>query len=206
MTIPPGSVIGIVGGGQLGRMLAIAAAQLGYKCHIFDPNERPCAADVAAGFTSAAFGDAEALRAFGAQVDVATYEFENLPVHPLKAIGDKLRPGTRSLAVAQDRAVEKQFIEECGAEVAPWRTVDCIDEVRGAVSDLGLPVVLKTRRYGYDGKGQAWIRSAEDADEAWNAIGESSCDCRGRDRLLGGILGDRRALGGWPPHLLGLAA
>ncbi|HYX45381.1 MAG TPA: 5-(carboxyamino)imidazole ribonucleotide synthase [Sphingomicrobium sp.] len=173
MTIPPGSVIGIVGGGQLGRMLAIAAAQLGYECRIFDPNERPCAADVAAGFTRAAFGDFEALRAFGEEVDVATYEFENLPVQPLKALGKKLRPGTRSLAVAQDRAVEKQFIEDCGAEVASWRTVDSLDDVRGAVRELGLPIVLKTRRYGYDGKGQAWIRSEEEAEGAWAAIGES---------------------------------
>ena len=173
MTVPPGSVIGIVGGGQLGRMLAMAAARLGYKCHIFDPNERPCAADVAAGFTRATFDDADALRAFGERVDVATYEFENLPVHPLKSLGEKLRPGTRSLAVAQDRAVEKQFIEECGAQVAPWRTLDSLDDVRSAIRDLGLPIVLKTRRYGYDGKGQAWIRTAGEADAAWAAIGAS---------------------------------
>jgi 5-(carboxyamino)imidazole ribonucleotide synthase len=171
MTIPPGSVIGIVGGGQLGRMLAIAAANLGYKCHILDPNERPCAADVAARFTRSAFDDAGALRAFKDKVDIATYEFENLPVHPLKELGDKLRPGTRSLAVAQDRAVEKQFIEECRAEVAPWQTVDSPDDVQSAVRDLGLPIVLKTRRYGYDGKGQAWIRSSDEANRAWSTIG-----------------------------------
>ena len=93
MIVPPGSTIGIVGGGQLGRMLAVAAAQLGYKCHIFDPHERPCAADVAAAFTRAAYNDRAALEAFGARVDVATYEFENLPVDPLRVLGDKLRPG-----------------------------------------------------------------------------------------------------------------
>src|SRR5690349_22678755 len=87
--IAPGGSIGIVGGGQLGRMLAIAAAQLGYKCHIFDPRERPCAADVAAKFTRAAYDDVEALRAFAASVDVVTYEFENLPAEPLRAVGDK---------------------------------------------------------------------------------------------------------------------
>src|SRR6476619_1099402 len=172
MTIPPGSVIGIVGGGQLGRMLSVAAAQLGYKCHIFDPHEHPPAADVAAHFTRAAYDDADALEAFGRAVDVATYEFENLPVAPLRALGEKLRPGTRSLAVAQDRAVEKQFIEECGGRVAPWRTVDSIEEVRAAVEQLGCPLVLKTRRYGYDGKGQAWIRSASDIETAWAAIGQ----------------------------------
>ena len=169
--IPPGSTIGIIGGGQLGRMLAMAAAQLGYKCNIFDPHERPCAADVAASFTRAAYVDRPALEAFGAGVDVATYEFENLPVEPLKVLGDKLRPGVKSLAVAQDRAEEKSFIESTGARVAPWRSVASLDDVRSAVSDLGLPIVLKTRRYGYDGKGQAWIRSAGDVEAAWDAIG-----------------------------------
>ena len=168
--IPPGSTIGILGGGQLGRMLSIAAAQLGYRCHIFDPHERPCAAEVAAGFTRAEFDDGAALRAFADEIDVATYEFENLPVAPLKLLGTKLRPGTRSLAVAQDRADEKAFIETTAAGVAPWRAVASLDDVRAAVADLGPPVVLKSRRYGYDGKGQAWIRSADEAKSAWDEI------------------------------------
>ena len=171
MSIVPGSTIGIVGGGQLGRMLAIAAAQLGYKCHIFDPHERPCAADVAAAFTRAAYDDRAALQAFGAQVDVATYEFENLPVDPLRTLEGKLRPGVKSLSVAQDRAVEKQFIEHCGATVAAWRSVDSLADVERSVAELGTPIVLKTRRYGYDGKGQAWIREPGDAGVAWDAIG-----------------------------------
>jgi len=170
--IPPGSIIGIVGGGQLGRMLCVAAAQLGYKCHIFDPHEHPCAADVAADFTRADYGDTEALRAFGAKVDVATYEFENLPVEPLEVLGDKLRPSARSLAVAQDRAREKGFIESCGGRVARWQAVASLDDVRSAVETIGVPLVLKTRRYGYDGKGQAWIRSPDEAEQAWTAIGE----------------------------------
>ena len=170
MIVPPGSTIGIVGGGQLGRMLAVAAAQLGYRCHIFDPHDQPCAADVAAFFTCAEFDDRAALEAFGASVDVATYEFENLAVGPLELLGDKLRPGTKSLAVAQDRAEEKSFIERCGARVAPWRSVANIDDVRSAIDALGTPLVLKTRRYGYDGKGQAWIRSADDAQSAWDRI------------------------------------
>ena len=124
MIIPPGSTIGIIGGGQLGRMLSIAAAQLGYRCHIFDPHERPCATDVAACVTRAGFGDIDALRRFGEQVDVATYEFENLAVRPLDALGEKLRPSTRALAIAQDRAAEKRFIEQCGARVAPWRDLE----------------------------------------------------------------------------------
>jgi 5-(carboxyamino)imidazole ribonucleotide synthase len=172
MSIPPGSTIGIIGGGQLGRMLSVAAAQLGYRCHIFDPHEHPPAAEVAAHFTRAAFDDVEALRRFGESVDVATYEFENLPFEPLGVLGDKLRPGTRSLAVAQDRAHEKEFIENCRDRVAPWRYVSSLDDVKEAIESIGVPLVLKTRRYGYDGKGQAWIRSPAEAKSAWAAIGE----------------------------------
>ena len=172
MTVPPGSTIGIIGGGQLGRMLSAAAAQLGYKCHIFDPHQHTCAADVAASFTCASFDDVKAIQRFADTVDVATYEFENLPVAPLRTLGDKLRPGTRSLAVAQDRAIEKQFIDDCGGRVAPWRQVSSLAEVQSAVEQLGVPVVLKTRRYGYDGKGQAWIRSPDQAEAAWRAIAE----------------------------------
>jgi len=170
--IPPGATVGIIGGGQLGRMLGVAAAQLGYRCHVLDPHERPCAAEVAAQFTRAAFDDAEALVGFAATCDVVTYEFENLAVGPLAALGDKLRPGVRSLAVAQDRAEEKRFIEGTGASVAPWRPVESLDDVRRAVAELGCPLVLKTRRYGYDGKGQAWVRSPEEAAAAWERIGE----------------------------------
>ena len=170
--IAPGATIGIVGGGQLGRMLSVAAARLGYKCHIFDPHEQPCAADVAAFFTRAEYDDAAALERFAAEVDVATYEFENLPVGPLEALGEKLRPSTRSLAVAQDRASEKQFIEGSGGRVAPWRSVSSLDEVEAEVAALGTPLVLKTRRYGYDGKGQAWIRSPGEARSAWESIGQ----------------------------------
>ena len=171
MALAPGSTIGILGGGQLGRMMALAAARIGYRCHILDPHEHPCAAEVSGGFTRAEFDDVEALRRFGETCDVVTYEFENLPVEPLTALGDKLRPGVRSLAIAQDRAEEKSFIEATGARVAPWRSIASAGEVRRAIAELGLPLVLKTRRYGYDGKGQAWIRSAEDAEAAWQAIG-----------------------------------
>jgi 5-(carboxyamino)imidazole ribonucleotide synthase len=170
MTLPPGSTIGIIGGGQLGRMLSVAAAQLGYKCHIFDPHEHPPAADVAAFHTRGAFDDSAALEAFASSVNVATYEFENVPVGPLAILGDKLRPSTTSLAIAQDRATEKEFIESCGARVAPWRAVSSLGEVEAAVADLGLPIVLKTRRYGYDGKGQAWIQSGDDVSNAWTEI------------------------------------
>jgi 5-(carboxyamino)imidazole ribonucleotide synthase len=170
--IPPGSTIGIVGGGQLGRMLAVAAAQLGYKCHIFDPHEHPPAADVAACFTRAEYDDIIALRGFAQTIDVATYEFESLPVEPLEVLGDKLRPSTRSLAIAQDRAREKTFIEGCGARVARWEAVSSLEEVNEAVDRVGIPLVLKTCRYGYDGKGQAWVRAPEQIEEAWRVIAQ----------------------------------
>ena len=172
MIAPPGSTIGIVGGGQLGRMLSIAAAQLGYRTLVFDPHERPCAADVAAGHVRADYGDVGALAKFAAAADVVTYEFENLPVAALATLGDQLRPGVRSLAIAQDRAEEKRFIEQCGARVAPWRAVASLAEVETAAASLQAPLVLKTRRYGYDGKGQAWVHSADEAAAAWAAIGE----------------------------------
>ena len=172
MSLAPGSTIGIVGGGQLGRMMAMAAARLGYRCHIYDPHARPCAAEVAGTFTRAAFDDEAALGAFAAACDVVTYEFENLPVEALASLGNKLRPGPRSLAVAQDRAAEKQFIERCGARVAPWRTVDGEDDIRAALDALGAPILLKTRRLGYDGKGQAWVHVAGEAADAWAAIGQ----------------------------------
>ncbi len=170
--IAPGGMIGIIGGGQLGRMLAMAAAQLGYRCHIFDPHEHPVAADVAAAFTRAAFNDAAALKRFADAVDVVTYEFENLAVAPLAGIAAKLRPSARSLATAQDRAEEKRYLEASGAAVAPWCPVNSLSDIDDAVAALGLPLVLKSRRYGYDGKGQAWVHSAADAAQAWAAIGE----------------------------------
>nr|WP_168067494.1 5-(carboxyamino)imidazole ribonucleotide synthase [Sphingomonas kaistensis] len=169
--IAPGGTIGIIGGGQLGRMLALAAAPLGYKVHVFDPHERPCAADVAAAFTRAEFDDVAALERFAAACDVVTYEFENLPVDPLATIAGKLRPGTASLAIAQDRCAEKAFVEGAGARPAAWRAIEGPDDIAAAVEALGLPLVLKTRRDGYDGKGQAWLRSADDVAAVWDDLG-----------------------------------
>ena len=171
MSLPPGSTIGIIGGGQLGRMMAVAAAQLGYRCHIYDPHEEPCAAEVSGAFSRGAFDNLESLAAFAAQCDIVTYEFENVPVAPLTALGAKLLPGTRSLEVAQDRALEKEFLESAGAEVAPWRRVNSIEDAEQAVAELGLPLVLKTRRFGYDGKGQSWARAAGEVRQAFEALG-----------------------------------
>jgi 5-(carboxyamino)imidazole ribonucleotide synthase len=171
MSLAPGSTIGILGGGQLGRMMALAAARMGYRCHILDPHEQPCAAEVSAECTRAAFDDVEALRRFAEACAVITYEFENVPVEPLGVLGDRLAPGTRSLEIAQDRAAEKRFLERCGARIATWREVDSAEDASAALDALGGPILLKTRRLGYDGKGQAWVRRAEEASEAWEAIG-----------------------------------
>jgi 5-(carboxyamino)imidazole ribonucleotide synthase len=171
--IAPGSTIGIIGGGQLGRMIAIAAAQLGYRCHVFAPDADPPAGDVAAQVTRSPFDDVDALRRFAHDVDVATYEFENLPAACLAELGDKLRPGTASLEIAQDRGAEKRFLEGLGARIAPWRPIDSAEDAREAEAGLGLPLVLKSRRLGYDGKGQAWAREPNSTRDAWDAIGNA---------------------------------
>jgi 5-(carboxyamino)imidazole ribonucleotide synthase len=169
--IGPGSVIGIIGGGQLGKMLALAAARLGYTCHIFAPDEAPCAASVSAAFTRGDYADAEALGRFGDQVDVVTYEFENVPAASLAAIAPRLRPGVASLQIGQERAREKEFIESTGARVGRWVRVDSEGDAQAAEREFGLPLVLKTRRLGYDGKGQAWARETGSTVAAWDRIG-----------------------------------
>ena len=172
MTIPPGSTIGIVGGGQLGRMLAIAAAQLGYKCHIYAPDEAPPAAEVSARFTRGAWDDEEALAAFGRSVDVATYEFENIAAGPLSALSEQvpLYPPQRALEIAQDRVREKSFAQSLGGRPPRFAAVSTGEDLAAAVVEVGTPSVLKTRRFGYDGKGQARIMAPEDAAEAWAAV------------------------------------
>ena len=163
--ILPGSTIGILGGGQLGRMLAMAAAQLGCRCHVYAPEKDSIAAEVSAHFTCADWHDRAALAGFAQACDVVTYEFENVPVDPLAVIPeDRLCPGTRALEVAQDRLREKRFVEELGGRPAPYLPVDADPEVRGAIERVGVPGILKTRREGYDGKGQWRIVSAAEAE------------------------------------------
>ncbi|MGZ8285618.1 MAG: 5-(carboxyamino)imidazole ribonucleotide synthase [Allosphingosinicella sp.] len=172
MRLPPGSTIGIVGGGQLGRMLAMAAARLGYKCHVYAPDEAPPAAEVAGAFTRGAWEDEAALAAFGRSVDVATYEFENIAAAPLAALAAEapLHPPAAALAVAQDRLNEKNFIVRLGGAPAPFRPVGDRSGLDEALAALGVPAVLKTRRFGYDGKGQARIVKPSEAEEAWAAV------------------------------------
>jgi 5-(carboxyamino)imidazole ribonucleotide synthase len=172
MILEPGSTIGIVGGGQLGRMLAVAAARLGYPCHIYAPDEAPPAAEVAARFTRGAWEDEEALAEFGRGVDVATYEFENIAAGPLAALAAQapLHPPAAALAVAQDRLSEKGFVAELGGRPASFRQVDDREGLDEALAAVGTPAVLKTRRFGYDGKGQARIMTASHADGAWESV------------------------------------
>ncbi len=162
--IPPGETIGILGGGQLGRMMAMAAAQLGYRCHVYAPEADAIAAEVCGGFTNAAWDDAAALARFASDCAVITYEFENVPVGPLAALGGvRLQPGPRALKIAQDRLAEKVFVTDLGGRPAPFAAVDSADDLRAAIAAIGMPGILKTRRDGYDGKGQWRIRTPADA-------------------------------------------
>ncbi|MCC5955877.1 MAG: 5-(carboxyamino)imidazole ribonucleotide synthase [Natronohydrobacter sp.] len=167
-----GGVIGILGGGQLGRMLSVAASRLGYRCHIYDPAANPPAGHVAEQVTTAPWHDQAALQAFAAQVDVITFEFENIPTETLDLLEPlrPIHPGRRALAVSQDRLLEKDFLRELGLQTAPYMAVDSAADLAAALAELGTPAILKTRRMGYDGKGQARLDSADDITAAWDAM------------------------------------
>ena len=182
-TVPPGGTIGILGGGQLGRMLALAAAQLGLRTHIYCPEDNAPACAVAAASTTASYTDEKALAAFAAAVDVVTYEFENVPVEAVALLaqaGAVVRPGAKALEKAQDRLHEKDFINEIGADTAAYHAVDDLASLEAGLAAVGRPAILKTRRLGYDGKGQTRLTAAErdlpDAYEkaiafAWAEVG-----------------------------------
>ncbi|WP_342070051.1 5-(carboxyamino)imidazole ribonucleotide synthase [Yoonia algicola] len=166
--LPVGATIGILGGGQLGRMLAVAASRLGLKTHIFEPGANAPAGDVAHRVTTAAYDDAPALTAFGNAVDVITYEFENIPTSALDLL-EKLaaiHPGRRALATSQDRLTEKTFLQDLGLKTAPFADVGNAEDLDAALAAIGTPAILKTRRMGYDGKGQARIMTPDDAAAA----------------------------------------
>ena len=170
--LPPGSTIGILGGGQLGRMSALAAAALGYRCHVFAPEAESPGMQVAAARTVADYTDAAALARFAAAVDVVTFEFENVPAATLDALAPLVpcRPGVAALRIGQDRLAEKAFFESAGIPVGPWRPVHSRAELEAAVAALGLPAVLKTTRLGYDGRGQAVLRQPADLDAAFDRL------------------------------------
>ncbi len=173
--LPPGSIIGIFGGGQLGRMTALAAARLGYRCHVFTPEKDSPCAQVAAGATVAAYDDAAALDDFAAAVHVVTPEFENVPAEALAYLAQRVpvRPGPDVFAIAQDRIKEKTFCNKAGAPTAKFLEVRSGGDVAKAMAELGTPLVLKTARMGYDGKGQVKVEKGADPEAAFKATGAS---------------------------------
>ena len=195
MTEPlqPGQTIGILGGGQLGRMLAMAAARLGFHTHIYEPGAAP-AGEVASRTTTASYDDIDALEAFARAVDVVTYEFENVPADALDRIEALVpfRPNRKALSVSQDRLTEKLFLQDIGLQVAPFAPVeagkpDAAARLAQALAQVGMPAILKTRRLGYDGKGQARIHDTHEAQAALDAMA-------GADAILEGFVSFEREI------------
>ena len=174
LPLAPGSTLGVIGGGQLGRMLALAAARLGFDVAVLEPEAGSPAARVAAHSIVAAYDDPAGLEALARLSDVITFEFENVPaaaVDRLAALGADVAPGARALAVAQDRVAEKTFLNAAGAPTVAFAAVDDAASAAEAVAKIGAPALMKTRREGYDGKGQRWVEHAADAAAVFAALG-----------------------------------
>jgi len=167
------ATIGIIGGGQLGRMLALAAARLGFRCHVFAPSPDSCAFDVVHRVTIADYTDTAALDRFAMDVDVITYEFENIPAETATFLSARkpVLPDPNILATTQDRLIEKNFVQKLGIPTAPFVEISSPDTLKSALEAVGRPAVLKTRRFGYDGKGQVTIRNGTYPATAWREIG-----------------------------------
>jgi 5-(carboxyamino)imidazole ribonucleotide synthase len=177
----PGATIGVMGGGQLGRMFAIAARRMGYHVHIFSPEENGPAAQLADGATVARYDDEEAVTRFSRAVDVLTFEFENIPADTVEwaARDQVVRPRGEILLIAQNRLREKEFLSRAGFPVAPFRRVANADDLTTALKEIGRPAILKGAAFGYDGKGQERIDRETDADAVWAAQGEAECVLEG---------------------------
>jgi 5-(carboxyamino)imidazole ribonucleotide synthase len=190
--LPPGSMIGILGNGQLGRMLCLAAARLGYRTHVFGPEAGSPAEQVSGSSTVADYLDETALAAFAASVDAVTFEFENVPAAAAAflAARTKLRPSWKALEICQDRVKEKQFFASIKAVTSRFKPISSLQELDSTLADFQLPAVLKTARFGYDGKGQAILRVASDAPTAWQAItgGKSPKSSDGAFAVLEGFV------------------
>jgi 5-(carboxyamino)imidazole ribonucleotide synthase len=174
--LKPGDTIGILGGGQLGRMLAMAAARLGLRCQVFSPDPDSPAFEVVMNATCAEFADVEALELFANDVDVITYEFENIPSAAAMILGARrpVLPDRKILETTQDRLAEKDFVTRLGIDTADYADISSAASLRDAIARIGLPAVIKTRRFGYDGKGQAIIREGDDPDQIWSDLGTRS--------------------------------
>jgi 5-(carboxyamino)imidazole ribonucleotide synthase len=183
--LPPGSTIGVLGGGQLGRMLSVAASRLGLKTHIYNDEPDAPAFDVAAASAVGRYDDASVLSNFAEGVDVVTCEFENVPAEALRIAGDKATvfPPAISFTVAQDRLVEKDFVSGLGIAVAPYAAVDSLGDLKMGLARVKTPALLKTRRFGYDGKGQVPIHTSCQAETAWEKIGGAPCVLEGMVRF-----------------------
>jgi 5-(carboxyamino)imidazole ribonucleotide synthase len=179
--LPPNSTIGIFGGGQLGRMTAMAAARLGYRCHIYAPEDDIPASQVSAETTRAAYDDAAALRAFARAVDVVTLEFENIPVEAVRRVNEitPVHPCADVLEICQDRVREKEFLNRVDVATAPWAAVSDLATLARADAEIGRPAVLKSARFGYDGKGQVALRSGDDLAESLESVGAERCILEG---------------------------
>jgi 5-(carboxyamino)imidazole ribonucleotide synthase len=175
------TTVGILGGGQLGRMLAVAASQLGLSTHVFSPETSPVAGQVASRTTQADYANFAALRAFAQSVDVITYEFENIPSQLLDGIEAHcdVLPRRNALSTSQDRLTEKTFISGLGLATAPYANVESEADLEMAVAQIGTPAVLKTRSFGYDGKGQVQVTQIDKAREAWKSLGDLPCILEG---------------------------
>ena len=172
--LAPGSVIGVLGGGQLGRMLAMAAARLGFDVAVLDPEEGAPARRVAAHAIVGGYDDPAALKTLADIADVVTFEFENVParaIELLEAAGAAVAPTARALAIAQDRLDEKRFLNEAGAPTVAFAEANAPEDIVAALEKLGRPLLIKSRRGGYDGKGQAWIETAREAKAVFAAVG-----------------------------------
>jgi 5-(carboxyamino)imidazole ribonucleotide synthase len=174
--LKPGDTIGILGGGQLGRMLAMAAARLGLRCQVFSPDPDSPAFDVVLNATCAEYADVEALELFANDVDVITYEFENVPAASALLLSARrpVLPNRKILETTQDRLAEKDFVRQLGVGTADYADVSSAAALRAALVKIGFPAVIKTRRFGYDGKGQAIIRAGDDPDRVWDELGTKS--------------------------------
>ena len=169
------TTVGILGGGQLARMLALAGAPLGLRFLVLDSTADACATQCVPSL-EADYRDEAALAEFAARVDVATFDFENVPAESAQWLAERIPvfPNPRALAVAQDRLAEKSLFRELGIAVPPFADIASRAQLDAAIAEIGMPAILKTRRLGYDGKGQFRIRTAADIDAAWQALGAQS--------------------------------
>lgn len=177
MKILPGSTLGMLGGGQLGRMFTIAARTMGYEVVVLDPDKASPAGKLATEHLCANYADQAALDGFAKSCDAVTTEFENVPASTLDALAKAcpVRPGAQAVAITQDRIHEKNFLKDNGFPTAPFTVIHSLDDLKSGIEQIGTPAILKVSRFGYDGKGQFSIKAASDADKGWETLNGEAC-------------------------------